>query len=270
VCSSPLRQDARVWCCDNKHHFDKAKEGYMNLLLANQKSSKLPGDSPAMLKARRDFLTHGFYDPVAEALVTAIAELMPDSSEESSVRILDSGCGEGYYLNFLQKRLPSSTELAGLDIAKEGVRLAAKKFPTISWVCGSAVRLPLADKSLDFLLRVFAPGDSDEASRCLSDEGSLIVLSPAARHLQEIKAVLYDELTLHSEPKDIAGFSLFKQSQVEYVLQLSNSVAIKNLLSMTPFFWQGNHAARDRLLSLEKFSVSVHVFLSVYKKNLKK
>lgn len=266
VCSSPLHQDAKVWHCDNKHHFDKAKEGYMNLLLANQKSSKLPGDSPAMLKARREFLLQGFYDPVAEALANTICELIPSTATKSSPRILDSGCGEGYYLGFLQKRLPSSANLAGIDIAKEGVRLAAKKIPTVSWVCGSAARLPVSDKSLDFLLRIFAPGDNEEALRCLSDEGYLIVLSPAEKHLREIKDLIYDEATLHTKPKDVAGFSLLQQNQFEYVLQLSNSEAIKNLLSMTPFFWQGSHAAKEHLLSLENLSVSVHVFVSVYKK----
>lgn len=268
VCSSPLHQEARAWRCDNKHGFDEAKEGYVNLLLANQKSSKLPGDSPAMLKARRDFLAQGSYDPIAEALAKVICKLMTSSTIGAPVRLLDSGCGEGYYLDFLQRKLPSA-ELAGIDIAKEGVRLAAKKFPALSWVCGSAAHLPIADNSLDFLLRIFAPGDSDEAYRCLSAEGRLIVVSPAARHLQEIKQVLYDEVTLHSEPKNIPGFTLLKQSQIEYVLQLSGSAAIKNLLSMTPFFWQGSHGARENLLKLEKLSVSVHVFISVYKKMMK-
>lgn len=269
VCSSPLHQEARAWRCDNKHGFDEAKEGYVNLLLANQKSSKLPGDSPAMLKARRDFLAQGSYDPVAEALAKVICKLISSSAIGSPVRLLDSGCGEGYYLDFLQKKLPPSAELAGIDIAKEGVRLAAKKFPALSWVCSGAAHLPISDNSLDFLLRIFAPGDSDEAYRCLSAEGRLIVVSPAARHLQEIKQVLYDEVTLHSEPKNIPGFTLLKQSQIEYVLHLSGSAAIKNLLSMTPFFWQGSHGARESLLKLEKLSVSVHVFISVYDKMMK-
>ncbi|GAB1264254.1 putative RNA methyltransferase [Aurantivibrio infirmus] len=266
VCAAPLIQEKSAWLCSNKHSFDQAKEGYVNLLLANQKGSKLPGDSPEMLKARREFLSGGYYENVAKKLAEIIEQLKLNRTDSEPCQLVDSGCGEGYYLDFLQKNLSRPIEFSGLDIAKDGVRLAAKNFPAATWVCGSAARLPIASASLDYLLRIFAPGDDAEVQRCLKDDGKLIVLSPAGNHLREIKQFLYDEVRLHSKPKNIPGFSLCSQDQVEYVLNLQGSSVIKNLLAMTPFFWQSSYSARSELLKLNELAVTVHVFISQYEK----
>ena len=48
--------------CQNGHSFDFSKDGYINLLLANQKKKNNPGDNKIMLNARNEFLSQGYYD----------------------------------------------------------------------------------------------------------------------------------------------------------------------------------------------------------------
>jgi 23S rRNA (guanine745-N1)-methyltransferase len=71
-----LTVGAATAACPNKHAFDRARSGYLNLLLSNRKQSAEPGDSPAMLQSRRAFLQGGFYDRMADAANTAVGEML--------------------------------------------------------------------------------------------------------------------------------------------------------------------------------------------------
>lgn len=57
VCKEKLVKDIsnKMYRCSNKHTYDIAKEGYVNLLISNQKRSKNPGDSKEMVLSRIDF-----------------------------------------------------------------------------------------------------------------------------------------------------------------------------------------------------------------------
>jgi len=65
-CKSALHRSDKVLICENGHSFDVAKEGYVNLLLANRKKSLNPGDNKIMMNAREAFLSIGFYDFLME------------------------------------------------------------------------------------------------------------------------------------------------------------------------------------------------------------
>src|ERR1700756_3726015 len=54
--------------CTNSHTFDIAKEGYVNLL-----RKKLPGDTKAMLIARRNFLEQGYYQPLSDTINSLVS-----------------------------------------------------------------------------------------------------------------------------------------------------------------------------------------------------
>jgi len=64
--SELLATEHKSYACENNHNFDLSKEGYLNLLPVNQKSSKDPGDNKMMISARREFLELGHYDPLIE------------------------------------------------------------------------------------------------------------------------------------------------------------------------------------------------------------
>ena len=79
VCGLVLvRQDA-TYVCDAKHTFDVAREGYVNLILAQHKRTRVPGDGAGMIDAGARFLGAGYYAPVADALVATIAADLPEA-----------------------------------------------------------------------------------------------------------------------------------------------------------------------------------------------
>ena len=52
VCKEKLARENKTYKCINNHCFDMAKQGYLNLLLSNQKHSKTPGDDKEMASMR--------------------------------------------------------------------------------------------------------------------------------------------------------------------------------------------------------------------------
>src|SRR5436190_20526695 len=101
MCGGSFTQAGTALKCPRNHSFDVAREGYVNLLL-----KKLPGDTREMLLARRAFLEHGWYAPVAEAVNAVMGAHLP--ADLSEVAVLDAGCGEGYYTGKLLSRLLST------------------------------------------------------------------------------------------------------------------------------------------------------------------
>ena len=59
LCHAPLDPEGKSFVCPQGHQFDKAKEGYVNLLPVQHKRPKDPGDSSEMMQARRTFLDAG-------------------------------------------------------------------------------------------------------------------------------------------------------------------------------------------------------------------
>src|SRR5450755_2086683 len=92
LCHSGLRQVDTALTCANKHTFDIAREGYVNLLL-----QKRSGDVKEMLRARRNFLERGFYQPLSAAVNELVCTYLQDM--QGPLHMLDAGCGEGYYLD---------------------------------------------------------------------------------------------------------------------------------------------------------------------------
>lgn len=71
VCGSFMQHRGRAWSCSQGHSFDMAKSGYVNLLPANRKHAKNPGDNAVMMRARKRFLDAGHYAPLLQALEQA-------------------------------------------------------------------------------------------------------------------------------------------------------------------------------------------------------
>ncbi len=53
LCHAPLSRSDNHYSCPQRHQFDLAKEGYVNLLPVQFKRSRDPGDSAEMMQARR-------------------------------------------------------------------------------------------------------------------------------------------------------------------------------------------------------------------------
>ena len=75
ICSEPLNAVDNGVACPAGHRFDRARQGYLNLLPVQHKNSRDPGDNLAMVEARRDFLNAGHYAPVAKRLAELAARI---------------------------------------------------------------------------------------------------------------------------------------------------------------------------------------------------
>lgn len=240
LCRQRLQREEALWRCAGGHAFDIAREGYVNLLPVQHKHSKAPGDNPDMVVARRAFLDAGHYAPLRERLLALVRTLRPS-------RMLDLGCGEGYYTGAFADAVP---DLTGLDIAKPAVRLAAKRVPGVQWIVGSGALLPLADGSVDLVTSLFSPLPVREMQRVLSPEGRLLVATPSPDHLWTIREALFGEVRAHEPAKFAetlsAAFRLERTEEVRAPLALSQT-ALRQLLAMTPYVWKARPERRQAL-----------------------
>ena len=247
LCATPLTCDARDWHCPSGHHFDVAREGYVNLLPVQQKKSRAPGDSPESLRSRRDFLEGGHYQPLRDAVVDLLRPLAID-------HLLDIGCGEGYYTQALGG---IAREVIGIDIAKPGIQLAARRHRDMTWLVASAAALPLEDASQDAVTSLFSPLPAAEIARVLRPGGHLLAVTPAPDHLWQLREALFGEVRAHVPDKFLAAFEqdfvLQQRVEVRAPLQLDQA-ALGHLVRMTPYAWKATPARRDDVLARAGFA----------------
>ncbi len=243
-CRDGLELAAGVWTCRSGHAFDQAREGYVNLTGGRQKAG-IKGDSPEMLAARSRFFEGGHYEPLRARLIQLVAKL-------EHRRVAEIGCGQGYYIGGISEHLSGSKSLClGTDIAKEGVRRAARAYPAARFaVADTNVLVPLPDATVDVVLNIFAPRNSAEFGRVLRPAGRLVVVIPTARHLGELRA-LVPLLAVQADKRRAveAGleplFRLVAAERLALTLRL-NGAAIQDLVAMTPNAWfvPATHQAR--------------------------
>lgn len=252
LCQHPLTTSGTTWQCDNRHSFDQAKSGYVNLLPVQYKNSRHPGDDKAMLQARRTFHQAEGYMPLMQHLGAIVAKHI--AKAQSPVCLYDAGCGEGSYLSVIAGYLQQAgvpVTAAGSDIAKAGVEMAAKRYSHAQFVVASSFALPVVDASLDVVLQIFAPGSEQEYRRVLSGEGILITVDPGPAHLSELKAKVYDNPQQHSAPSMLpAPWQLVEESALGFTVDLSDASVCSALLGMTPYVWKLSEHKRVELGSM--------------------
>ena len=246
ACAETLLLQGKQWRCVNGHSYDQAKEGYVNLLLAQHKRSKEPGDNKEMILARRAFLEQGYYQPLADKL----ADLITQYSEASSITLFDAGCGEGYYLNHILNLLENARLSClglGCDISKVAVQKAAKNCSKAMFSVASTYNLPLPDDSVDVVIQVFAPSSDQEVARVLKAGGIWLKVNPAQHHLQQLKTLIYQHAHAHvAVNAKHQDFELVAQQTLAFPLNLNTPQARSDLLKMTPFYWSANEASQQR------------------------
>lgn len=241
LCKLPLQLNVQGLACENRHQFDRAKEGYFNLLPVQHKHSREPGDAKTQLQARRQFLQAGFFDP----LKVRLQALIPVDTQT----LLDIGCGEGYFTHAFAEALPHA-QVYGMDIAKAGVRLAAKSAVDKNrnlFAVASSFDLPIADESMDVVTRIYAPSKDSELWRVIKAAGLLVIVAPADNHLLGLRQRIYTEVRPHEMPPVPAGFRLVAQERLAAELVIQDGAMCRALLSMTPFAWRISADLRRQL-----------------------
>lgn len=242
ICQENLTLVETSLKCNNRHSFDLAKFGYVNLAPQIKQSANYDKEN---FQNRQQILEAGFY----QAILEAISDLL--SNSKNAKIILDIGCGEGFYSRKLQERHPDKTFYA-FDISKASVQIASKSEPNwaVNWFVGDLARLPIKDASMDILLDIFSPANYGEFRRVLSKNGILIKVIPTENHLNEIRQKVQDQLT----NKDYSNQDIKNHFQEHFTI-LSNQTAsltktittdqLQALLSMTPLLFHIDQSKID-------------------------
>ncbi|MEJ3403107.1 methyltransferase domain-containing protein, partial [Rathayibacter sp. YIM 133350] len=168
--------DALRLACPRGHSFDVNKRGYVSLV---PPGDRMQGDDARMLDARAAFLEPGRFAPIRDALLSAL----PDTA----VRVLDAGCGTGYYLEGALSHLGPAAAALALDLSPEAVRRTVRLTGAAGLVADTWRPLPVRTGVADLVLDVFAPRNLPEFARVLAPGGMLAVVIPAADHLRELR-----------------------------------------------------------------------------------
>ena len=234
ICQENLTLLETSFKCCNRHSFDLAKFGYVNLAPQIKQSANYDKEN---FQNRQQILEAGFYQAILEVL----SDLL--SNSKNAKTILDIGCGEGFYSRKLQERHPDKTFYA-FDISKDSVQIAAKSEPNwaVNWFVGDLARLPIKDASMDILLDIFSPANYGEFRRVLSKDDILIKVIPTENHLKEIRQKVQDQLTKKDySNQDIKehfqGHSTILSNQTASLTKTITADQLQSLLSMTPLLF---------------------------------
>ena len=274
VCKEILDKytDNKTYRCKNNHTYDIAKEGYVNLLISNQKRSKNPGDSKDMVLARMDFLNRGYYKPIADKISELIVEHLRDKNI-TKADILDLGCGEGYYLINLKNYIQNNNidaDYYGMDVSKDAVRYASKSNKNEKnciWAVGNNFHIPAKDKSMDCILSVFSPIDIHECNRVLKDNGIFVRVLPRTNHLIQLRDIIYSEVNLNNKvyTADENENEYVKEANVTFDMNL-NKEEILSLLKMTPHYWKSTPENKEKLERYDSLTITVDMRIGVFEK----
>ena len=195
-CGQSLAREGRAYRCPRLHSFDLARTGYLNLLQPQDRRSANPGDTRGAAEARRRLYDAGHGAPLVTELLRQLAALdLPPLPA-----VLDVGCGEGSPLAALAAARPLAAQ--GLDLSAPAIELAARRYDSLgdsssdeaTWVVANADRfLPYAADTFDVALALSSRLEAAAADRVLAPNGRLLVATPAADDLVELRAALLGE-----------------------------------------------------------------------------
>ena len=259
ICEKPLSRQENRFLCPENHSFDIARQGYVNLLPIQRKHSAHPGDTREQVLSRREFLSGGFYAPIAEALAAAAKKY------DACGPILDVGCGEGYYCTRLAKAM--NAELTGLDISKDAVRCAAGKYKDARWLCATAAQIPVEDGAAGLLTSLFAITLPEEFHRVLRKNGLFFQVLAAQDHLLGLKKIIYDQLIFREKDTipELPGFALLESISIRFTFTVEGS-QVQNLFAMTPHLFRVSKAGADRLRETQSLTDTASCVLNVFRR----
>ena len=258
VCKQPLHREAREYSCPGGHRFDRAKQGYVNLLQSQRSSQRNHGDDAKMIVARREFLEQGFYAPLRDLL----NEKVYFYTEEKGI-IIDAGCGEGWY----SEPLCSDFSVVGLDISKEALKWAGKRKNFTDLAVASCFDMPLKEGAADGVINFFSPLADAEYARVLKPGGRLFRAVPGEHHLWQLKEAVYDTpLPNRPEREELSGMCLLERCPLSFEIELEGQEQIQALFQMTPYCYRTSPKDRAKLENYVNLKTGVEFTLLIYEK----
>ena len=208
VCAAALTRAGEDYRCPNRHSVNVNRKGCLNVLSAQVDSCY----DDALFAARRRVFAAGCYLPVVEA----IERLLPAGDH----RLMDAGCGDGWYLNALLERHPSWVG-AGVDISRDAIFRATEHPCEAVWCVADLRRLPFADGAFTAVLDVLTPASYDEFTRILAPDGVIVKVYPGQNYLRELRAA--------------RNLPLYEEGQVErYLREKADVIAHERVVNVCP------------------------------------
>jgi len=240
ICESGMYINDLRLICKNKHAFDIARQGYANLLnqVINTNYNKQLFESRKRLITNTSFFTN---------LHEKITELILNDRFNSTIHILDAGCGEGSHLSqihhYLIESEASIKASAGIDISKEGILEAAKYYQDQMWFVANLSNLPFQEHTFNVILNILSPANYREFARVLKPNGMVIKVVPQRGYLKELRMFEGgdDNHSFYSNENIVDlfydHFKDVKKERLCYQISLGKTNT-NELLKMTPLTWK--------------------------------
>lgn len=304
--------DGKSLVCTERHCYDLAKQGYVNLLTHGIKTKY----DKQLFAARKALAQSGFFAPLNEQVSEMITTYI--DTPHRTLRILDAGCGEGSHLASIQQtvgeklrdRYDKAPDVAagadhlkanndygqlkvdssgkrmdeiaparaggnlvgvGVDIAKEGIILAARDHNDIFWCVADLAKCPFADQSFEVILNILSPANYAEFTRVLTEDGLIIKVIPEKDYLKELRTLFYEgSREAYSNANTLELFAnqleLLKVVPVQYQVTLDRPL-IEHLVHMTPLTWGAKEEQVAKALELDNLKITVDFAVMIGRKN---
>jgi 23S rRNA (guanine745-N1)-methyltransferase len=279
VCGGGLSPVAGGLACANGHHHDLAREGYVALL--GGPVGREAGDDAAMVAARVEIEAAGHFAPLTAAIIEAAAPPVgrgtaagdgvatPSPAPPERALAIDIGAGTGRHLAAVVERTGRTEQGVAIDVSRAACRSIARAHPSLAVVRADVwSQIPVADDAADLVLNVFAPRNGAELGRVVRPGGALVVATPAAGHLEELRALhrlsIQPDKPARLREQLAPWFGEAASATVEWHLRLTADEAA-NLLRMGP---SARHlqpgALEDLARSAEPVLVTAAVEIGVF------
>ncbi len=249
ICNQNLQIKEKAYICPNRHNFDIAKEGYINLYLKN---SSISGDSKESIQARTNFLNKNYYLFLRDELSKIINKYQANN-------LIDLACGEGWYT-----RSYKCKNKIGIDLAKNALKYASKNDKSSQYILSSIFHTPLEDHCADIVITCFAPVAKEEIVRLLKPDGHFLLVKPGKYHLQELRDILYDTPYNNNE-EDIEIPHLNKINDIRITRQYNlKKEELKELFQMTPYYYKTSNKDKEKLNDIDNIDITFSFIISDY------
>lgn len=251
----------------NNHTFDFAKQGYVNLV-PHQPNSQY---SKELFEARHNIIIESQLYSMMHDTISKLIKSHLDVSNVSNTPfvIVDLGCGEGSHLQKILDGSEDNTLIGiGLDIAKEGIIQAAKRYENPIWLVGDLAKSPLADQSCHVILNILSPSNYKEFKRIIVKDGLVVKVVPRSNYLIQLREALFDneEKKVYKNDKTVElfkqHFNLIEHFNLCYTKKL-NKEELGNLVKMTPLAWSSDTEHINQFINMESADITVDLDILV-------
>lgn len=267
ICGNPMKVvGSRSFACTNKHSFDIAKYGYLNLLPRPIHTHY----GKTMFEARHQMIaSSSLFTALHMEIANAIAKRIELTAEP--VMMADLGCGEGSHLHRILEACNSPSMIGvGLDISKEGILMASRRYDQSIWMIGDLAHSPFADRAFHAILNILSPSNYKEFKRIAAPGGLVVKVVPRPYYLKELRDVWFGSNGKKDYNND-GTVSLFKRHfqlvdsiPLTYTQRMTKT-ELEHLVQMTPLSWSvhEDRKAEDKVRSLDEITVDLDLLIGL-------